>query len=268
VKHTNPCGLAQGSEQAAVFSAAWAGDPISAFGSVIAFNTPLLLASARFLALDAPVRARRFVEVVAAPDFEPGVVEYLGRSENLRVVRCDPAIARPPEVLRFVPGGLLVQDADLTELSEVRVVTAQPVASLDEPLLRFGLHAVRCVKSNAIVLVRRRADGILQLLGMGAGQPNRVDSTRIALARARDTLCAEAEGLGVETEGPLRAGLAAAYLVSDAFFPFPDSVELAAEAGVHTLFQPGGSLRDSAVIRRCDELGLAMAMTGLRHFKH
>ncbi|MFH1465492.1 MAG: bifunctional phosphoribosylaminoimidazolecarboxamide formyltransferase/IMP cyclohydrolase [Pseudomonadota bacterium] len=268
VKHTNPCGLAQGADQAAAFAAAWAGDPTSAFGSVIAFNAPLGLEAAHFLCLEAPVRERRFVEVVAAPAFEPGVVEYLSRSENLRIVRCDPAIVRSEEVWRFVPGGLLVQGADLEDVSEVRVVTAQPIDPLDEPLLRFGLHAVRCVKSNAIVLVRRQADGLLQLLGMGAGQPNRVDSTRIALARARQTLAAEAGAADVEAEEHIRAGLAAAYLVSDAFFPFPDSVELAAEAGLRTLFQPGGSIRDKAVVRRCDELGLAMAMTGLRHFKH
>ncbi len=269
IKHTNPCGLAVGADQATAFAAAWDGDPLSSFGSVIAFNSPLCLDAARFLDLHAEaIRQRKFVEVIAAPDFDDGVVEYLRRNKNLRVVRVEPGALTERERLRVVPGGLLVQDADLEDWDRLEQVTERAVEPLDEELLRFGVQAVRKVKSNAIVVVRRRQDGVLQLLGMGAGQPNRVNSTGLSLERARLNLVTEAEALGVEPAAHTAAELAKAYLVSDAFFPFPDNVEVAAEAGVRNLFQPGGSIRDKAVTRRCDELGLAMVFTGLRHFEH
>ncbi len=268
IKHTNPCGLAVGTDQAAAFAAAWAGDPLSSFGSVIAFNTTLELEAARFLNLHAEaVRARKFVEVVAAPAFGEGVVEYLRRNNNLRIVRYTPEQLTQVETCRMVPGGLLVQDADLDDLGELRPVT-RIEQRMDHGLLRFGVQAVRQVKSNAIVVVRRRDDGVLQLLGMGAGQPNRVNSTSLSLERARLNLEREALELGLAPTEHIADELGEAYLVSDAFFPFPDNVEVAAEAGVRHLFQPGGSIRDKAVIRRCDELGLSMVFTGLRHFKH
>jgi phosphoribosylaminoimidazolecarboxamide formyltransferase/IMP cyclohydrolase len=268
IKHTNPCGLAVGRDQLATFGAAWAGDPLSSFGSVIAFNTALGLETARFLNLHAEkVGDRKFVEVVAAPAFEAEVVDYLRRSQNLRIVRYEPEQIRQAEALRLVPGGLLVQDADVMDLGELQPVT-RVERMIDQELLRFGVAAVRQVKSNAIVVVRRRQDGVLQLLGMGAGQPNRVNSTGLSLERARLNLTTEAELLGADPAAHTAAELGRAYLVSDAFFPFPDNVEVAAEAGVRHLFQPGGSIRDKAVIRRCDELGLSMVFTGLRHFKH
>lgn len=268
IKHTNPCGLAVGSEQPAVFAAAWAGDPLSAFGSVIAFNLPLGLEAARFLNLHAEkIRNRKFVEVVAAPAFDDDVVEYLRRNKNLRIVRFRPDQVTQAETCRVVPGGLLLQDADTQDLGELRQVT-RVERMIDRELLLFGVQAVRQVKSNAIVVVRRRDDGVLQLLGMGAGQPNRVNSTGLALERARLNLAQEAEVLGIDAGEHAASELGQAYLVSDAFFPFPDNVEVAAEAGVRTLFQPGGSIRDRAVTRRCDELGLSMTFTGLRHFKH
>ncbi len=268
IKHTNPCGLAVGPDQAASFAAAWAGDPLSSFGSVIAFNTPLGIEAARFLNLhaDAP-RDRKFVEVIAAPGFGEGVLDYLRRNKNLRIVRYEPEQLEQRESLRVVPGGLLVQDADTRDLGELQPVT-RVEKLIDGELLRFGVAAVRQVKSNAIVVVRRRRDGVLQLLGMGAGQPNRVNSTALSLERARLNLVQEAEVLGVDPDAHAAAELSGAYLVSDAFFPFPDNVEVAAEAGVRHLFQPGGSIRDPAVIRRCDELGLSMVFTGLRHFRH
>ena len=167
----------------------------------------------------------------------------------------------------MVPGGLLVQDTDTQDLGELRQVT-RVERMIDRELLLFGVAAVRQVKSNAIVVVRRRDDGVLQLLGMGAGQPNRVNSTGLSLERARLNLEQEAQALGHDPVAWIAQELGRAYLVSDAFFPFPDNVEVAAAAGIRTLFQPGGSIRDKAVTRRCDELGLAMTFTGLRHFKH
>ena len=268
IKHTNPCGLAVGPQQADTFAAAWAGDPLSSFGSVIAFNTPVGLEAARFLNLHAEkVRDRKFVEVVAAPDFEPQVVDYLRRNKNLRIVRTNLDDLKQAETCRMVPGGLLVQDADLQDLGDLKPVT-HIEKLIDHDLLRFGVAAVRQVKSNAIVIVRERADGVLQLLGMGAGQPNRVNSTALAIQRATLNLQQEAELLAVDATQHVASEMARAYLVSDAFFPFPDNVEVAAAAGVRTLFQPGGSIRDKAVTRRCDELGLSMVFTGLRHFKH
>ncbi len=269
IKHTNPCGLAQGAEQASVFAAAWAGDPLSSFGSVIAFNAPLQLEAARFLNLHADkIRQRRFVEVVAAPAFEDGVVEYLQRNRNLRILRYLPEQVAQARQLRHVPGGLLLQDCDDQALGELRQVTQLQLEPLDHQLLGFGAAAVRQVKSNAIVVVRRRDDGVLQLLGMGAGQPNRVNSTRLSIERARLNLELEAKLLELDPVQHIQRELGRAYLVSDAFFPFPDNVEVAAEAGLRHLFQPGGSIRDKAVTRRCDELGLSMTFTGLRHFKH
>ena len=268
IKHTNPCGLAVGPDQPAAFAAAWAGDPLSSFGSVIAFNSALGLEAARFLNLHAEsVRDRKFVEVVAAPAFQPQVVEYLQRNKNLRIVRTDPRQLTMREQYRIVPGGLLIQDADLQDLGELQPVT-RIQRMLDMELLSFGVAAVRQVKSNAIVVVRRRDDGVLQLLGMGAGQPNRVNSTQLSLERAKLNLEQEAAQLDTDSAAHVATELSRAYLVSDAFFPFPDNVEVAAAAGVRTLFQPGGSIRDKSVIRRCDELGLSMVFTGLRHFKH
>jgi len=263
IKHQNPCGLAAGDDLAAVFSAAWDGDPLSAFGSVIAFNRPLALDAARLLALDAEKkRNRRFVEVVSAPDFEQDALEYLRLHGNLRIVRIDPAHAARSVDVRLLAGAALVQDADAALWDALEVKTAASPGTIDEELLAFGVVAVRQVKSNGVVVVRRRNDGIRQLLGIGAGQPNRVNSTRLALTRTRENLAREGDAEYVAAE------LASAYLISDAFFPFPDNVELAAEAGARHLFQPGGSIRDKAVIRRCDELGLAMVFTGTRHFRH
>ena len=263
IKHQNPCGLAMGDDLATVFSAAWDGDPLSAFGSVIAFNRPLPLAAARFLALDAEKkRDRKFVEVVSAPAFEEGALEYLRQNRNLRIVGFDPKDAARPMDVRLLAGAALLQDSDEALWEVLEPKTVRSPGEIDEELLAFGMIAVRQVKSNAIVLVRRRDDGMCQLLGIGAGQPNRVNSTQLALARTRENL--EREG---DTEYVIEE-LRSAYLVSDAFFPFPDNVELAAEAGVRTLFQPGGSIRDKAVVKRCDELGLAMVFTGTRHFKH
>jgi phosphoribosylaminoimidazolecarboxamide formyltransferase/IMP cyclohydrolase len=268
IKHTNPCGLAEGEDQRAVLEAAWAGDPVSAFGSVIAFNRPVALSTVTFLALDGDRRARKFVEVIAAPGFDPEAAAYLRQARNLRIVVHGPGAGRPGRSLRSLPGALLVQDPDGALFEELRWVTRRRPESPDLELIRFGVHAAKLVKSNAIVVVRRRRDGALQLLGMGAGQPNRVEATRLALGRARENLIAEAEAERAAPEAHVAAELARAVLVSDAFFPFEDNVEACAAAGLQVLVSPGGSIRDRRVIRACDTLGLAMAFTGMRHFRH
>lgn len=274
IKHTNPCGLCDADDQRRAADLAWAGDPVSAFGSVIAFNRRLELHAARFLELDHEDPARRkFVVAVAAPDFESAAVDYLRQKTALRVLRFDPEWIRPDRELRFLPNACLVQEPDETLYGEITVATsARPSGDLSADgtfhrLLTFGQIAVRQVKSNAVVVVGLAEDGSLRLLGMGAGQPNRVVSTQLAIDRARATLAAEAAP-DRDVDRFVRDALSEAMMVSEAFFPFPDSIEVAAEAGVRTIVQPGGSIRDESVIARCDELGVAMITTGTRHFKH
>ena len=269
IKHLNPCGLAQGDDQPSVLAAAWASDPVSAFGSVIAFNRPLTLAAAQFLQLDHSRKHRRFVEVVVAPDYEPRCRNYLGSNPNLRIVRYQPPASPQSHDYRFLPGALLVQDADNRLYDSIEWATRQRPESVDEELVRFGIIAVRQIRSNAIAIVRRREDGILQLLGMGGGQPNRVISARLALDKCRENLELEFEAADDDqADASMARAMRSAVLFSDAFFPFADSIELAAERGIKTVFQPGGSMRDKSVVKRCDELEVALAMTGIRHFKH
>jgi len=263
VKHANPCGLAEAGDPATALEAAWAGDPLSAFGSVIAFNRPVDREALACLALDGPKRERRFVEVVAAPELSPDAVDYLGLNGRLRIVRIDPAAVARTEEVRLLAGAALRQDADGRLWDRLEVVT-EHAWERDEALARFGTVAVRQVRSNAIVVVTRRADGVLQLLGIGAGQPNRVASVRLAVGRARETLAASCG----DDAAAVEAGMARAVLFSDAFFPFPDGIEAAADAGIRTVVQPGGSIRDKKVIRRCNELGVALVLTGTRHFRH
>ena len=269
VKHANPCGLAVAADQRAALTAAWEGDPVSAFGSVIAFNAPVRADTVAFLGLGHPDRSRRrFVEAIAAPGFEDGALEALKAHPNLRVVQVDPAALRPRLTFRSLPGACLLQEADtVLEAGYTCQTRARP--AVDDPeLVRLGLVAARQVKSNAIAVVRRRADGVLQLLGMGGGQPNRLDSIRLAVGRCRDNLAREYQGPEEGREDYVRSVLGSAILVSDAFFPFPDNVEAAAAAGIRTMYEPGGSLRDAKVVERADELGVSVVFTGIRHFKH
>jgi len=287
IKHATPCGLAAaapsdlaaatpsamaaGDGQRRVLAAAWAGDPLSAFGSVIAFNRPLTRAAVEFFDLDhARPERRKFVEVVAAPAVDDDALALLRTHRNLRVVAIDPADLDRGRSIRVLAGAhaCLVQDADDRLLDGLRVVTTTRPALDDRALFEFGLTAVRQVKSNAIVVVRRLPDGTRQLLGMGGGQPNRVDSVRLAIERSRANLETELAGNDHDGETCIKAGLAAVVLVSDAFFPFPDSIELIAAAGIRTVLQPGGSLRDRQVIEACDRHAIGMLFTGLRHFKH
>ncbi len=267
IKHNNPCGLCEGNEQRQVFELAWAGDPVSAFGSVIAFNKKVERKTVEFLNLDAENKMqRKFVEVIAAPDFEPEAIDYLKQHKNLRLVKFDPARLTQEMEFKILAGSLLLQTADKKLLEKTEVVT-QTAPALDESLLNFGLIAVRQLKSNAIAVVRR-VGGYFQLLGMGCGQPNRVNSTRLALERSRENLKNEFNGNEADLEAYVQEQLGKAVLISDAFFPFPDNVEIAAGYGIKTIVQPGGSIRDKAVIQKCDELGIAMIFTGIRHFKH
>ena len=241
VKHTNPCGLAMAATQHEAFDRALAGDPVSAFGSVLGFNAPMTGATAKRIR-----ETKLFVECIAAPGFEPEARELLRDRENLRLFEVPAKSPLPSLAAHRIGGGLLVQEADpgINDPREWRCVTKkQPEAGwLDE--LAFAMRMAYVLKSNAIAVTKGFA-----LLGAGTGQMSRVDSTEHALKKA-----------GEQAKG--------AFIGSDAFFPFDDSVRLAAKAGIVGVVQPGGSKRDDEVIRACDELGLVMVFTGRRHFKH
>jgi len=268
IKHTNPCGLSEGDNQRKVFELAWNGDPVSAFGSVIAFNSRVERETAEFLNLNhEDKQQRKFVEVIVASSFSEDAKEYLFTHKNLRVVEFDPQYLNSIKDLKFVFNSLLYQDVDALAADKYEIVTERkPV--YDPALLQFGIFAVRQLKSNAIAIVRKTKDGSFQLLGMGCGQPNRVNSTELALKRCRENLKSEFQGSEDQQDTYIAYEMANALLISDAFFPFPDNIDLCANFGIKTIFQPGGSLRDKAVIEQCNAKDIAMVFTGIRHFKH
>jgi phosphoribosylaminoimidazolecarboxamide formyltransferase/IMP cyclohydrolase len=241
IKHTTPCGLATGADAGEAYRKALACDPVSAFGSVIAFTVPVDDATAALV-------ASLFVECIVAPAFSDGAVEILGAKKNLRVLVGSPGPGAPHDYKR-VRGGLLVQDrpAPLGDATGWTVVTRRQPTELERADLLFAWRAVAGVKSNAIVLVR---DGAT--IGIGAGQMSRVDASFLAVHKAR--------GAGHDTAGSA--------LGSDAFFPFRDGIDQAAAAGVRAVVQPGGSVRDQEVIAAADEHGIAMCFTGRRTFRH
>lgn len=266
VKHGNPCGYATGDTIAEALKQAWAGDPVSAFGSVIACTQPFDAAAAQFL-------ADKFVEVIIAPDFDPEALTLLKQKSNLRLLK----LPAPPErpvggwIVRSLAGGLLVQSRDTELVGQWMVPTEQVFPEAKRPLAEFGIKACKHVKSNAIVIVYEYRSGRFMLLGMGAGQPNRVDSVRkLAITRARENieLMYQKDAYGASPQEFASNILKEAVLVSDAFFPFADSVESAAQAGIRYIVQPGGSRRDEEVVAACDRYGIAMAFTGMRHFLH
>jgi phosphoribosylaminoimidazolecarboxamide formyltransferase / IMP cyclohydrolase len=246
VKHASPCGAGLGSTVGDALRRAKASDPVSIYGGVVGVNRRLDLDVVKEL-------AGIFVEVLFAPAWEPAALDEIRRTKTkVRAFElpADPAALGPRLVeYRSVLGGLLAQSADLTDLDEARlaVVSRRPPTEAERQALRFAWRVVKHAKSNAIVLATRD-----QLIGVGAGQTNRLDSARIAVMRARE--------LGLETAGTVCA--------SDAFFPFRDGLDVVARAGATAVIQPGGSVRDPEVIAAADEHGLAMVTTGLRHFRH
>lgn len=267
IKHSNPCGLCEGQNSSALIKHAWAGDPISAFGSIIAFNRAVDLETAQFFKLDNPDKSKRkFVEVVIAPAYSDEAFEYLSQHKNLRIIEFDSSKLQIEQDIRYLNGALLVQDTDKQLHDKMDNVTQNKVDLAQEKgLIEFGLRSIKTIKSNSISIVRKK-EGFYQLLGMGAGQPNRLVATRLAVEKSRENL--QNEYQGDDFEGYVAKELANAWLISDAFFPFPDNVELAAAAGIRKIVQPGGSIKDKAVIACCDDLGVSMVFTGIRHFKH
>jgi phosphoribosylaminoimidazolecarboxamide formyltransferase / IMP cyclohydrolase len=244
IKHANPCGAALGASLREAWDKALACDPVSAFGGVVAVNRRLDAATAEAI-------AKLFVEVVIAPDAEPAACEILARRSTLRLLLTG-ALPDPRAsgwTYRSVAGGLLVQERDRVSVAPdaLKVVTKRAPTEAEIAELLFADTVAKHVKSNAIVFAR---DGAT--IGIGAGQPSRVDSVKIAVAKAAEA--------GLETNGSVVA--------SDAFYPFADGLEAAIEAGATAAIQPGGSRRDSEVIAAADQAGIAMVFTGLRHFRH
>ena len=262
-------GFAEGDDQQKVMELAWAGDPVSAFGSIIAFNRTLKLETVQFFELDHEDRSKRkFVEVVIAPKIEPAALTYLQQHKNLRVLELDVEQLNYQTDYRYLNGTLLAQDTDEILYEKMESKTEIPLdPTTEKELIEFGLRAIRSIKSNSIVLVRSYK-GNLQLLGMGAGQPNRLIATKLAIEKSKENLQKEIATENIQQPNYIQEQLAQAILISDAFFPFEDNVELAAAEGVRKIVQPGGSIRDKHVIATCNELKVAMLFTGSRHFKH
>ncbi len=269
IKHNVPCGLCESDTPHRSLELAWQSDPISAFGSVIAFNCEVTCDTVHFLQLCNPDKSqRKFIEVLIAPRFSTDALEMLRIRKNLRIIEYDTTKMKPRFDYTFLRGSLLKQDSNTMLASEFNVVTKRAIPSIQQNIMEFGLKAVRHVKSNAIVVVRTIEDGSFQLLGMGTGQPNRLTAVSLAIEKCRENLSNEYNGPQDGEEVYIRQELERSTLISEAFFPFPDSIELCAEYGIKTILQPGGSIRDSDVIQRCDDLDISMVFTGLRHFKH
>ena len=251
IKHANPCGVARGATLLEAYKSAFGCDRTSAFGGIIALNQPLDGATAEEI-------AGIFTEVVIAPGADDEAVSIFAKKKNLRLLLTD-GLADPAQagrMIKQVAGGYLVQDKDTGRISadDLRVVTKRAPTDREMSDMLFAWKVAKHVKSNAIVYVR---DGAT--VGVGAGQMSRVDSCRIAARKSQDM----AEALGLPA--PLTQG---SVVASDAFFPFADGLLTAAEAGATAVIHPGGSMRDDEVIAAADEAGLAMVLTGMRHFRH
>ncbi|MFT7512513.1 MAG: phosphoribosylaminoimidazolecarboxamide formyltransferase/IMP cyclohydrolase [Candidatus Omnitrophota bacterium] len=261
IKHTNPCGLATGATLAEAFEAAWSGDPISAFGSVIAVTQNVDLLAAQCL-------DSRFVEAIIAPGYADDALTHLKKKKNLRILQLDQPMAKASSqrMTKHIHGGLLVQETDAELIESWTVPTKTPFTDAKKELALFGIAAAKHTKSNAIVLVQEYKPGQFRVLGMGAGQPNRVDALRkLSVTKAVENLKTENPEI---TEAEIQVIIGDCVFVSEAFFPFRDSIDAAHEMGARYIVQPGGSVRDEEVIEACDEHGIAMALTGMRHFLH
>lgn len=243
VKHANPCGVAYGKDLLEAYDRAYQTDPESAFGGIIAFNGELDGETMKAIV------ERQFVEVIIAPKVSAAAVEIAAAKKNVRVLECGMWPAEPGKRLDYkrVNGGLLVQDADLALTGDIKVVTKRVPTEAEMRDLLFAWRVAKYVKSNAIVYAKDN-----MTIGVGAGQMSRVNSARIAAIKA--------EHAGLTVPGSVMA--------SDAFFPFRDGIDNAAQAGVKAVIQPGGSMRDEEVIAAADEHGMAMVFTGMRHFRH
>jgi phosphoribosylaminoimidazolecarboxamide formyltransferase/IMP cyclohydrolase len=238
IKHTNPCGVAVGKTVLEAYQRALEGDPVSAFGGIIAFNDKVDAATAEEI-------TKRFYEIVIAPEYEPAALQIFAKKKNLRVLQF---MGRTIwKDLKKVSGGFLVQDEDTELYKELKVVTKREPTEREMEDLLFAWRVVKHTKSNAIVIAKNK-----QVLGIGMGLTSRVDALKLAIQKAKE----------------FDKDLNGAVVASDAFFPFRDSIDIATAEGITAFIQPGGSIRDKEVIEACDEKGAAMVFTGMRHFKH
>lgn len=246
IKHTNACGIATAPTAKEAYLNALACDPVSAFGGVVITNKPVDMATAEEL-------NRLFMEILIAPDYEPAALELLQSKKNRILLRRN-ATQLPAVMFKTILNGVLEQDKDReTEgVDQFKTVTEKAPTDTESRALAFALKVCKHTKSNTIVLAREAGEGYGQLLASGVGQTSRVDALRQAIEKAH--------AFGFELTG--------AVMASDAFFPFPDCVEIAGNAGIKAVVQPGGSIRDKDSIDYCNQHGLAMVTTGIRHFKH
>lgn len=248
VKHGNPCGLAHGKDVMTTLKEAWKGDEVSSFGSIVAMSFEVDLKVAEFF-------EERFVEIVMAPAFTNEAKSFFAKKKNVRLLELPLRNRESNEMtLRSFHGGVLVQQEDetLAPFETYTTKTNRKFSETQKDLVNFGVLACKHLKSNGIALVGEK-DGTITLVGAGMGQPNRLDSLHLLAAYRAKRKEASFENL---------------ILISDAFFPFADSIEAANEYGIKYIVQPGGSIRDNEVIQKADECGMAMIFTGERHFRH
>ena len=267
VKHNNPCGLATGNTLIQALNAAWDGDPISAYGSIICTNEIFDLESATFL-------NEKFVEIILAPEFDPDAFEYLkNKSENLRLLKL-PELRKDlgtKYTYKYIIGGMLKQSRDIGLYEKWESVTDISYPESKNSLSKFCLKACKATKSNAIVLAHEYNPGFFMVLSIGAGQPNRVDSIRkLAATKAIENLRViyGRNKPDISFQEYCQKTMSECVMASDAFFPFDDSIIHAAENNIRYIISPGGSIRDREVIATANLLGVAMIFTGMRHFLH
>jgi phosphoribosylaminoimidazolecarboxamide formyltransferase/IMP cyclohydrolase len=238
IKHTNPCGAAVGETTLEAYKRALEGDPVSAFGGIVAFNDTVDGETAEEL-------TKIFLEIVIAPDYTPEALRILSKKKNLRVIK---TFGRSVwKDVKKISGGFLLQDEDTELYKELKVVTDREPTEREMEDLLFAWRVVKHVKSNAIVIAKNK-----QVLGVGMGLTSRVDALKLAINKAKE----------------FEKDLTGAVVASDAFFPFRDSIDIATAEGITAFIQPGGSIRDKEVIEACNEKSAAMVFTGMRHFKH
>jgi phosphoribosylaminoimidazolecarboxamide formyltransferase/IMP cyclohydrolase len=238
VKHQNPCGAAMAQGQLPAFQAAFAGDPRSAYGGIVGFNQPLGAETAGAV-------AEIFFEVILAPDFSAEALKILRKKKNLRLIRMPAGYAEKAD-FKTIPGGFVYQTRDnlAVDVGSFELKAGEPLGEKEKADVEFGWKLIKFVKSNGIIIVKD-----LKLIGVGAGQASRIDSVELAIGKSQ-------------------APVAGAVLLSDAFFPFPDSVELAAKHKISVVVETGGSVRDDEVIQSAKRLGVTLVFTGIRHFRH
>jgi phosphoribosylaminoimidazolecarboxamide formyltransferase/IMP cyclohydrolase len=269
IKHTNPCGLATGDSLEEAMTAAWAGDPVSAFGSVISTTRKIDLKTAEFL-------KGKFVEAIIAPGFEPDALEYLkNKSKDIRLLQVPDLFTGQPvdKTYRYVTGGMLVQSRDIDIFAKWETATTHEFPENKKALAEFTWKAAKHTKSNAIMIGYEYKPNQYQIIGMGAGQPNRVDALRkLAVTKAEDNFGIMYDGLEPKPEMTreefIKHKMGECVLASDAFFPFDDNIRNASKHNIKYIIEPGGSNRDEEVIKTANELGISLVFTGMRHFMH